>query len=87
MGRLECALTVGPVPIVSMSSSLYLRFKIVSSFAIAVLFAVALVRLASSAPHEATAAFAVGICAVAIVAAAWRGWIYLRAARRQMTPR
>jgi len=58
-----------------------LRFKIVSSFAIAGLFAVALVRLASSTPLNGAAMLALGTCAIVVVAAAWRGWIYLRAAR------
>lgn len=69
-----------------MPSSPYLRFKILSSFAIAALFAVAFVRLAASVPHSSTAMLALGTCAIVIVAGTWRGLIYLRAARRRSMP-
>lgn len=58
-----------------------LRFKIFSSFAIAALGVVALVRLAAIAPPSGATAVAYLVLVVIIGAALWRAFIYLRAAR------
>jgi hypothetical protein len=58
-----------------------LRYKIVTSFAIAALGVIALVRLAMSAPLSSTTAWAFLILGVFIGAGLWRGLIYMRAAR------
>ena len=58
-----------------------LRYKIFTSFAIAALGAIALVRLALSVPLSGAAVMAFLVGGVIVVAATWRGLIYLRAAR------
>jgi hypothetical protein len=58
-----------------------LRYKIVTSFAFAALCLVALIRLATSTPLTGAAIAALGISTLLLVAATWRGVIYLRVAR------
>jgi hypothetical protein len=58
-----------------------LRYKIFTSFAFAALCLVALFRLASSTPLTGAAVLALCIGVVVVVAATWRGIIYLRVAR------
>ena len=58
-----------------------LRFKVVSSFGIAVLGVAALIRLLSIAPPSNDTALAYCVVCVLIAAAVWRGIIYWRAAR------
>jgi len=65
-----------------MLSPLRLRFKIVTSFAIAACAAIALARLAASVPLDGTTMLAFASGGLLLGVGAWRGWIYLRAARR-----
>lgn len=58
-----------------------LRFKIVSSFGIALLGVAAFIRLLSIAPPSSETATTYGVVVVLIAAALWRGLIYWRAAR------
>ena len=58
-----------------------LRYKIVTSFAFAALCLVALVRLATSVPLTGAAVAAFALALLLLIAATWRGIIYLRAAR------
>ena len=63
-----------------------LRYKIVTSFAFAVLCLVALVRLAMSTPLSGPAFAAFALATLLLAAATWRGIIYLRAARGGARP-
>jgi hypothetical protein len=59
-----------------------LRFKVFTSFALAALGSIALVRLLSIAPPSGNTITAYAILVVLVVASAWRGLIYLRAVRQ-----
>jgi hypothetical protein len=63
-----------------------LRFKIFTSFAIAALGVIALVRLTAIAPPSSETAFAYLVLGLLIAAALWRGFIYIRAARGPARP-
>jgi hypothetical protein len=63
-----------------------LRYKIFTSFAIAVLALVALVRFAAMETTTAPAFFAYAIFLVLAGASFWRGLIYLRAVRTMAGP-
>ncbi|HZV79794.1 MAG TPA: hypothetical protein VFF60_09330 [Candidatus Binatus sp.] len=56
-----------------------MRFKVFTSFALAALGLIALVRLFSIAPPSHTTIAAYAILVVLVGASAWRGLIYLRA--------
>lgn len=58
-----------------------LRYKIFTSFAVAVLGVVAIARLWSVAPPSSQTAAAYATVAILVVAAFWRGVIFLRASR------
>jgi len=58
-----------------------LRFKIATSFAIAVLGAITFARLAVMAPLSAASVFPLTIAAVFVVAGLWRARIYVNALR------
>ncbi|MBV8171781.1 MAG: hypothetical protein JO219_07610 [Candidatus Eremiobacteraeota bacterium] len=59
-----------------------MRFKVATSFAIALLGIIALVRLLSIAPLSGATLAAYAVLFVLIAAAAWRGIIYMRALRQ-----
>lgn len=63
-----------------------LRYKIFTSFAIAILGAIAGVRLAMIAPPSTATIYAYVVLGVFIAAGVWRGLIYLRAARAGARP-
>jgi hypothetical protein len=63
------------------NSPKYLAFKVATSFAIAALGVIALVRLFLETPPSPQTAAAYGIATVIAAAGFWRGLIYLRAAR------
>jgi len=58
-----------------------LRFKIATSFVIAVLGAIMFARLAVMAPISTATAFPLAIAAVFVIAGLWRARIYLSALR------
>jgi hypothetical protein len=63
-----------------------LRYKIFTSFAIAALGAVALVRIAVSVPVSPAMVTALLIAGILVLAGLWRGMIYLRGARVPARP-
>jgi hypothetical protein len=65
-----------------MISPVRLRLKIFTSFAIALLGAVVIVRLAASVPLSGATALAFATGALFVAAGVWRGLIYIQAARR-----
>jgi hypothetical protein len=69
-----------------MKPSARLKYKIVTSFAVAALAVVAIARLLSDVGFSAHSAGAFAVLAVLAVAAAWRGIHYLRFARQGAQP-
>jgi hypothetical protein len=63
-----------------------LRYKVFTSFAIAVLALIALVRFAAMETMTAPAIFVYAILVVLGAASFWRGLIYLRAVRTMAGP-
>lgn len=58
-----------------------LRFKIVTSFAFAALGVITFVRLAATEPLSGATLLAFVMVSIFVVAAVWRGCIYLQAIR------
>ncbi len=63
-----------------------LRFKILTSFAVALMGCIAWARLWQATPPSYSSLTAFVIIGILIVAGAWRGIIYLRVARAAVKP-
>lgn len=64
-----------------MNAPKLLRFKIATSFAFASLGLIAFARLAASEPASGATMLAFVTLSIFVIAAAWRGFIYVRAMR------
>ncbi len=69
-----------------MNSLNRLRFKVATSFAIAALCAVAFARLASIVPLSLATLAPFLILCILLIAALWRGYIFMRALRGPTRP-
>ncbi|HXW76336.1 MAG TPA: hypothetical protein VEJ20_02910 [Candidatus Eremiobacteraceae bacterium] len=69
-----------------MSRSFRVRYKVLTSFALFVLAAIAIVRLWGAAPPSGRTAAAYATVTILACAALWRGILFARAARGDIRP-